>query len=483
MYGRVEIMEVLYPYNPDLRDSAKNGKSALHFAYDEEKAAAWLLSKGADVDPVDDDGNTPLITAADRGYINVVKVLLENGAEMEVRNKKGMSALHSSISSGKEDVAELLMKKGAYLEIKNSEGDTPLLIAVRRNSKPLVSALLKSGANLEATNDDGLDPLSLAIENHYTEIPFELLDHGAKRGAYLDRALQMAAFEGEDELVQRLIELGANVNAKVGKYDTALQAAISGQNMSVIEELSKHQLDVNVKSGRHDYPLSAAASILSDAVPLLLEKGAEVDNRDSQGRLALHQAARNGRLSIFQIISKASKSELNVKDIQGRNVLHHGARGASASMMRHLLKDKEQLDFPDVDGWTALHWACTNVNPAIVDLLIEAGADPFKKCSRGWTPYYIAAFYHQEYLLKFSPKTDTTESQSEPNKGGSSLPKVAKGQRHVAFCDGCYVVSTRLPLPSLPLQPCFFMQATNQISQFPTGYSRNSIQMQSMCRF
>jgi len=36
-----------------------------------------------------------------------------------------------------------------------------------------------------------------------------------------------------------------------------------------------------------------------------------------------------------------------LKDTQGRNVLHHGACGGSVSIIKHMLKDKEDLGILD----------------------------------------------------------------------------------------------------------------------------------------
>jgi ankyrin repeat protein len=48
-------------------------------------AAKLLLEKGAEVDPEDSYGRTPLLLAAENGHEAVVRLLLEKGAKVDSR--------------------------------------------------------------------------------------------------------------------------------------------------------------------------------------------------------------------------------------------------------------------------------------------------------------------------------------------------------------------------------------------------------------
>jgi ankyrin repeat protein len=74
----------------DARD--ENGQTALHIAaaYFHYKVIEELLAKGAEVDPIDDLGNTPLYSAClVRGGRRVIRMLLESGADHQHKGQAG----------------------------------------------------------------------------------------------------------------------------------------------------------------------------------------------------------------------------------------------------------------------------------------------------------------------------------------------------------------------------------------------------------
>jgi ankyrin repeat protein len=62
---------------------------------------------------VNQNGWTPLNTAANNGHIDVMKLLLENGADVTVANQNGWTPLNSAAGNGHFNVVMLLLEKGA----------------------------------------------------------------------------------------------------------------------------------------------------------------------------------------------------------------------------------------------------------------------------------------------------------------------------------------------------------------------------------
>lgn len=65
-----------------------------------------LIDSGADVNASDNDGETPLFAAADRGSIDVVKLLLDSGANARIVNNNGKTAADTASSPEKKQLIE-----------------------------------------------------------------------------------------------------------------------------------------------------------------------------------------------------------------------------------------------------------------------------------------------------------------------------------------------------------------------------------------
>ena len=69
-----------------------------------------LLRRGAIVTTAGPDGNTPLHLAAERGFVNVGKILLGDGAIIMARNNVNKTSLHLAIENHHSDFAVLMVK-------------------------------------------------------------------------------------------------------------------------------------------------------------------------------------------------------------------------------------------------------------------------------------------------------------------------------------------------------------------------------------
>merc|ERR1719228_1806662 len=86
---------------------------------------AWL-ENGQDVNKADSYGNTALLLAAERGFLEVCQLLLDFGAEPSHSNTAvGWGALHFAAYEGHQEVIRLLLERGADPTKVDSSGDSP----------------------------------------------------------------------------------------------------------------------------------------------------------------------------------------------------------------------------------------------------------------------------------------------------------------------------------------------------------------------
>ena len=108
---------------------------------DTREVVKALIAAGADLNQVDENGNTALMFAADKCDRATVRLLISAGAKIGLRNKGGLTALEMSIVSGNPGVEELIAA-GARLDRQKAKD---YLDAYKDNPKAL--ALVKKATS------------------------------------------------------------------------------------------------------------------------------------------------------------------------------------------------------------------------------------------------------------------------------------------------------------------------------------------------
>lgn len=130
------------------------------------------------------------------------------------------------------------------------------------------------------------------------------------------------------------------------------------------------------------------------AVGKLLAAGADVNGRDEDGRTALMHAVLDSdpnRSFIRYLLEQGAAPD--IADANQRwTALHFAAQAQDADVVAMLIEAGSRVDSQDVFGNTPLWRAvmAPHPNPAIIELLVSAGADPSKSNSHGVSPITLA---------------------------------------------------------------------------------------------
>lgn len=103
---------------------------------------------------MDSNRNTGLHTAARKGWIEGMELLLSYGANPLATNEYGFSPLHDAASTGERRPVEILIANGADLVARSQSDYTPVMVAATASRGGALRALLGAG---EACRVDGLD--------------------------------------------------------------------------------------------------------------------------------------------------------------------------------------------------------------------------------------------------------------------------------------------------------------------------------------
>ena len=211
-----------------------------------------LLDLGADVNSTDDTTGEPLIIkAAQKGYPEMVKMLLEHGADIEVQDKDGLTALFSAAYEGHTSVVQLLLNNGADFTARNQYGMTALLWAAWNGYLDTLQVLLDHGEDVDVKDDDGETALMKAAFQGHGNIINVLLERGAAvdtQDSTGETALMNAANQGHTEIVKLLLEKNADVNITNDANVTALLSAAYQGHLEIVRNLVNKGAVVNVQN-------------------------------------------------------------------------------------------------------------------------------------------------------------------------------------------------------------------------------------------
>jgi ankyrin repeat protein len=153
--------------------------------------------------------SSPLVAAAGRGHLEVVRYLLDEGADINLRYFDGYTAVEWACVSGRSEAAALLLARGADTSPR-ADGWIPLMWASTRGHTDVVELLLAHGCDDvdQCSVDYGHTALHLACFGGRAEILGLLLGAGADPHLVEDfegrTALEIAVAEDNDECVALL---------------------------------------------------------------------------------------------------------------------------------------------------------------------------------------------------------------------------------------------------------------------------------------
>jgi uncharacterized protein len=194
-----------------------------------------LLQFGAKVDDaVDSNGNTLLLQAVRQRYIEIAKIFIGHGADINHVNEEGESALLIAVIHQNFDMVNLLLKSGAdicystkiwYPFFSGKRKDHSSRTKIDTRDHRIIESLVSFGADINQAYYDGTAVLILAVLNEDDIMVKLLLDLGAKADCVDSSGstpLIHSAMKGKIESAKLLINFGADVNRTNNDGRTAL---------------------------------------------------------------------------------------------------------------------------------------------------------------------------------------------------------------------------------------------------------------------
>ena len=311
---------------------------------------------------------TPLIAAVQTGNLDCVKVLLNYKADIE---EQGESFRYLVFPP--DDMWNVSKFESAYT-------CPPLFLAAANGNLDILSYLFEQGGNVNASSSsEYADPWSL---------PSEFDDY-----LPIWRTPLIVAFtNGHNDAFIFLIDKGADVNLQDHVGYTALHHAVESRNFDAV--LVHNGADVNLFTSinKHTPLMSACQFHNMDAINVLLNKGADVNLQDRDGKSALHFACSDICYWLIQNLA-----DVNMCDNHNCTPLMQASSKSDVKKVAMLVENQAKVDLQDMNGNTALHHAMHNsyhsheYTPEICCALLTAKASIHLCNSQGWTPLLLAS--------------------------------------------------------------------------------------------
>uniref|UniRef100_A0A3Q2PG15 Kinase D interacting substrate 220 n=1 Tax=Fundulus heteroclitus TaxID=8078 RepID=A0A3Q2PG15_FUNHE len=366
------------------------------FIYVEEENLAAVrahLDKFRDVDCRSDNGQTPLMVAAELGSLEIVQELIRRGATVNMDDVDCWTALISAAKEGHFEVVRELLENNANLEHRDMGGWTALMWAAYKGRMEVARLLLEKGANPNITGQYSVYPIIWAAGRGHAEIVHLLLQHGAKVNCsdkYGTTPLIWAARKDHYDCVMHLLAHGADVDQEGANSMTALIVAVKGGHTGVVKELLKRNPNVNMTDKDGNTALAIAAKEgHTEIVQDLLDAGTYVNIPDRSGETVLIGAVRGGHVEIVRALLN-KYADVDVRGQDGKTALYWAVEKGNAAMVRDILQCNPDTESCTKEGETPLIKATKMRNIDIVELLLDKGAKVSAVDRKGDTALHIA---------------------------------------------------------------------------------------------
>jgi ankyrin repeat protein len=311
--GDLEGVRAALARDPALaHEQTETGATPLHFACASESTdvVELLISKGAEVDAMNDSHYTPLHFAAAYDRPEIIKLLLGHGAQIEARSLEAETPLHMAAYSGAVKAARLLIDRSADLHAREARQRTALLLAARESGDvALAKLLIARGAEIDAVDESQDGALELAAWRGYSDFVNLLLKKSINIPTAEDKRLSLlnhATKRRLDKLLRALMDAGLELKKVKQSHPALILSAASGGSKKIMDMLIKNGFDPNYRDENGWTPLHCAAEFArDDAIRYLLARGARINARTTMGQGAYHIALEEGNEETAALLASA----------------------------------------------------------------------------------------------------------------------------------------------------------------------------------
>ncbi|XP_050508366.1 putative ankyrin repeat protein RF_0381 isoform X1 [Diabrotica virgifera virgifera] len=344
--------------------------------------------------------------------------------DINFRDVWNNTPLHKAVKRGDRELTRLLIKSGASVNHINDQGDTPLHVASRFRTVVSAYILLKHGSDINRKNNLGFTPLHEAIHaeivtmakwskiNYYdgikTDANNEPLGYrvqsdydiaGNEFLEYFPHNYHLPIGEIDNTvLVRILVEAGADVNQQTAEGWTPLHFAVQIGRTDIVDILLQNGASVTLTAqslpARLLLQMPRKIRMLFRICYKVIND--ETTNVPTTGTTVLHEAAKLDITDIAKVILDKG-ADINAQNSQGKTALHIAVENFQYHMVIFLILNGANINIKDNYGHIPLENVFVLRDPS--EFPFDFDFDLYLDYQRKLVKYIVLWQYHQEYLF------------------------------------------------------------------------------------
>ena len=321
-----------------------------------------LLREGANVDIRSYSGMTALMYACKFGFYEVAELFLEHNCDVNIKDNGGRTALMLAINQNHTETAELLILQGRDIDLdaRSRFGWSSLMFSIDIGNIEIAELMIDAGANIYIEEFTGLTALMIAINRGHASIAKKLIRYGA----YIDLASYMGVISGDTstDLVQYVLSTW---------HDTPYHSAVYANDVVAL-------LGILKKSTNDEADAVMSIDTSNENTPRQLSTARSFPSQDDifpseRGQIGVASAASLGNSMI--------ENGIDAVDRHGYTALHLAAFLGRIDLAKVLIERGANVyKRTEKEGFTALHIACAKNHITIISLIVTEGVSSVAFC-------------------------------------------------------------------------------------------------------
>ncbi len=297
-----------------------------------------LLERGADLERLNKEGDTPLFEAVQEGNQDAVLFLLKNKANINAQNFLGESLLHRAILFKRIGILEILLKEGVALNLVDRNGNNLILQVVYLREKNfsieyllnIIQILTNYGVKINARNYFKETSISIAIKLEDPDLILGLLENGADINIlHADGSL----------LVEKLVEIYLNKVNKDEKFLSLIHTVFKRYANINLYNSNKRDILSEVLKNYNLYKIARVEELIS----LFLEIGIKLNHQDIDGKSTFNYARNTENKKIIELVEGQIKSEPKSLDSVEWSNIQYGTSASDEALALDSYKNGNHL--------------------------------------------------------------------------------------------------------------------------------------------